>query len=159
MRTDHCPHCDAPLAAEADAKERCPYCGKQLSSQTIADAVAIKKPAEIPTLQEYVEPPRERPRRPAEHRRNGSGPRCPECGSTYLSSGPWPWYLGTIGAMLCRAMVCDDCGHEFDARKPHANLAKRKRNLAILINGIGLLGILAVIGGLALWIWWVVNKW
>jgi hypothetical protein len=56
--------------------------------------------------------------------------------------------------MLCSAMVCDDCGHEFDAKKPHANLATRKRNLAILINGIGLLGILVIIGGLVLWIWW-----
>ncbi len=56
--------------------------------------------------------------------------------------------------MLCRAVICDDCGHEFDANKPHANLAARKRNLAIAINGVGLLGIVAVIGGLFLWLWW-----
>ena len=50
--------------------------------------------------------------------------------------------------MLVRAVVCIDCGHEFDARKPHSDLAKRKRNLAILINGFGFLGIVAIIGGL-----------
>jgi hypothetical protein len=68
-----------------------------------------------------------------------------------LSSGPWPWYLGTVGAFLCRAMTCDDCGHEFDLYKPHANLARRKRNLALVINGVGLLGIIGVIGALVLW--------
>jgi hypothetical protein len=56
--------------------------------------------------------------------------------------------------MLCRAVICEDCGHEFDANKPHANLADRKRNLAIAINGAGLLGIVGVIGGLFLWLWW-----
>ncbi len=77
---------------------------------------------------------------------------CPNCGSRYLHRGPWPWYLGTLGAVLCKAMVCDDCGHEFDMNKPQAHLPTRKRNLALLINGIGLVGILAVVGGLALWI-------
>jgi hypothetical protein len=76
---------------------------------------------------------------------------CPKCGSRYLSRGPWPWYLGTVGAILCKAMVCDDCGHEFDMYKPQAHLPSRKRNLAIVINGIGLFGILCVIGGLIAW--------
>src|SRR5262245_49280986 len=80
--------------------------------------------------------------RPRRRRRDGHA--CPKCGSGQFSNGPWPWYLGTVGAMMCQAMVCDDCGHEFDLKKPHANLATRKRNLAILINGIGLLGILTV---------------
>jgi len=55
-----------------------------------------------------------------------------------------------VGAVLCRAVECDDCGHEFDAKKPSADLSARKRNLAIGINGCGLLGILGVIGALAL---------
>jgi hypothetical protein len=54
--------------------------------------------------------------------------------------------------VLCKAVVCDDCDHEFDAKKPAADLATRKRNLAIGINGCGLLGILGVIGLLALWV-------
>jgi predicted RNA-binding Zn-ribbon protein involved in translation (DUF1610 family) len=153
MSTDHCPHCDATLPAQETAAKFCPYCGKPLPSEGIGDAAAIKEPDEIHTLKEYVEPPHERSARPQARRRSGSGRECPDCGSPYLSSGPWPWYLGTVGAMLCRAMVCDDCGHEFDAKKPYANLAKRKRNLALLINGIGLLGILGIIGGLVLWIW------
>ncbi len=86
-----------------------------------------------------------------EPRRGTSRVPCPSCGSRSLSNGPWPWYLGTVGAMVCRAMVCNDCGHEFDLNKPHANLATRKRNLALVINGIGLLGILAVVGGLIAW--------
>lgn len=86
--------------------------------------------------------------RPQKPRKGG----CPECGSRRLRPGPWPWYLGTVGAMLCRAMVCKDCGHEFDANKPHADLATRKRNLAIGINLVGFLGIVGVIGGLVLWI-------
>lgn len=85
-------------------------------------------------------------------RRGGSGVPCPECGSRSQRSGPWPWYLGTLGAMLCRAVICNDCGHEFDAKKPRANLASRKRNLAIIINGIGALGILLVIGCLGYWV-------
>jgi hypothetical protein len=77
---------------------------------------------------------------------------CPRCGSRSQRPGPWPWYLGTVGAVLCKAVECDDCGHEFDAKKPAADLSARKRNLAIGINGCGLLGILGVIGLLALWI-------
>lgn len=83
-----------------------------------------------------------RPRR----RRDPSRGECPKCGSEDVHSGPWPWYLGTVGAMLCRAMECEECGHEYDANKPHANLAARKRNLAIIINGIGGIGILIVLG-------------
>jgi hypothetical protein len=50
--------------------------------------------------------------------------------------------------MIVKAVICDDCGHHFDARKPDADLAARKRKLAIIINGIGGLGILAICGGL-----------
>jgi hypothetical protein len=96
----------------------------------------------------------DRDRRPRRRRRGGgdSSVPCPKCGSRSLRDGPWPWYLGTVGAIVCRAMICNDCDHEFDLKKPHANLATRKRNLAIAINGIGLLGIIAVLGGLALWL-------
>ena len=75
-------------------------------------------------------------------------PSCPRCGSQSFRSGPWPWYLGSIGAMIVRAVVCNQCGHHYDLAKPHADLQKRKRNLAIIINGIGGLGILMVILGL-----------
>jgi len=152
MSTDHCPHCDAPLPTQEPVAKFCPICGKEIPRAEIVDAVRAETPELVPTLKEYVEPPR-----PQARRRSGSGRECPECGSTYLSNGPWPWYLGTVGAMLCTAMVCDDCGHEFDAKKPLANLAKRKRNLAIVINGIGLLGIVGIIGGLVLWIWWFMS--
>lgn len=93
--------------------------------------------------------PRARPVEPAE---DGYGTPCPECGSRSQRNGPWPWYLGTIGAIICRAVICNKCGHEFDAKKPHANLATRKRNLTIGINLLGLLGILMVFGLLAVWI-------
>jgi hypothetical protein len=84
----------------------------------------------------------DRPKR----RRRGGGVPCPECGSRNQHAGPWPWYLGTVGLMFCRAVVCEDCGHEFDAKKPRANLATRKRNLALAINGVGLVGIILVLG-------------
>jgi hypothetical protein len=54
--------------------------------------------------------------------------------------------------ILCKAVICNDCGHEYDANKPHADLATRKRNLALGINGCGLLGIVGVIGLLVLWV-------
>jgi hypothetical protein len=151
MATDHCPHCNTLLPATETAAKFCPSCGKTLSGGTIVEAVTGNKPGEIPTLKEYVEPPREREPR----QRRSSGRECPECGSPYLRPGPWPWYLGTVGAMLCSAKVCEECGHGFDAKKPQANLAKRKRNLALIINGIGLLGILTVVGALALWFWYI----
>lgn len=94
---------------------------------------------------------------PRSRRRGGNGLACPECGSHSLHNGPWPWYLGTVGAMLCRAMVCDGCGHEFDANKPSANFAKRKRNLALVINGVGLMGIIAVVGGMVLYTMWIMK--
>jgi uncharacterized membrane protein YvbJ len=75
-----------------------------------------------------------------------SGPACPKCGGRSLRSGPWPWYLGTIGALIVRAVVCNQCGHHFDANKPAADLAKRKFRLAIAINALGALGILTIIG-------------
>ena len=76
------------------------------------------------------------------------GPPCPNCLGDDLRAGAFPWYLGTIGALVVRAVVCNRCGHQFDARKPEVDFAKRKRNLALLINGIGAVGILAIIGGL-----------
>src|SRR3954470_15906073 len=98
-------------------------------------------------MPDYLEPPRRVAAPP------GSVP-CPKCGSYSLRAGPWPWYLGTIGAIVCRAVVCNACGHEFDLKKPHADLAKRKVNLALLINGVGLLGIIAVFVLFGVWIWW-----
>lgn len=79
---------------------------------------------------------------------------CPKCGGRDSRSGPWPWYLGTVGAMIMKAVICNGCDHPFDAKKPHADLASRKRNLAILLNGIGGLGIAGIIGLLA---WFVMN--
>jgi hypothetical protein len=93
----------------------------------------------------------DRPRRRRRSRENTNVP-CPECGPHSCRPGPWPWYLGTIGALLCRAVICNECGHEYDEKKPHADLATRKRNLAIVINVVGFLGILAVVGSLALWL-------
>jgi hypothetical protein len=52
--------------------------------------------------------------------------------------------------MIVKAVICRACGHHFDAKKPDADLASRKRNLAILLNGIGALGIAVIIGGLVL---------
>ena len=88
----------------------------------------------------------------------GRGVACPRCGSRSMRTGPWPWYLGTVGAILCKAVICNDCGHKYDANKPHANLATRKRNLALGINGCGLVGIIGVIGLLVLWIWFVMRQ-
>jgi len=47
-----------------------------------------------------------------------------------------------------KAVICNGCGHEFDARKPGADLATRKRKLAWILNGIGGVGIVLIIGGL-----------
>jgi hypothetical protein len=41
--------------------------------------------------------------------------------------------------------VCNQCGHEFDARKPPVDFNKRKLRLALLINGVRALGILTVV--------------
>lgn len=79
-----------------------------------------------------------------------SGSGCPRCGSPDARSGPWPWYLGTIGAMIVRSVVCVQCGHNYDWNKPQADLAQRKFRLMIFINGVGCLGILAIIGSLVL---------
>ena len=158
MSTDHCPHCDAPLPAQEIAEGRCRSCGKEVTRHVQAGEGAVKAAEDIPTLKAYEVPQGERPHRPMTPRRTGSGIQCPECGSGSVRAGPWPWYLGTIGAMVCRAVICNDCGHEFDANKPQANLAARKRNLALIINGIGLLGILGILGALVLWIWWIAVK-
>ena len=77
-----------------------------------------------------------------------AGPPCPECGGSQLRHGAWPWYLGTIGALVMRPLECERCGHAFDGRKPHADLTKRKLRLALLINGLGALGIVLIIGSL-----------
>lgn len=91
-------------------------------------------------------------------RREGRGTPCPQCGSRSQRAGPWPWYLGTVGAILCRAVICNDCGHEFDVNKPHAHLPTRKRNLALAINGVGCLGIVAVVGLMVLYVLWMTQR-
>lgn len=98
-------------------------------------------------------------REPPRRRRNVENSKvpCPECGARSVRSGPWPWYLGSVGAMLCKAVICNECDHQFDMKKPQANLASRKRNLAIVINMIGLIGIIAVIGLLVIWIRYSMN--
>jgi rubredoxin len=101
----------------------------------------------------------EREDRPRRRRRNEENTRvpCPKCGARSVRSGPWPWYLGTVGAIMCRAVICNECGHEYDEKKPQADLATRKRNLAIGINLVGFLGIAAVIGLLVVWIMYTMN--
>ena len=99
---------------------------------------------------DYDDDEDDRPRR--RRRSRGGDVPCPECGCRSSRPGPWPWYLGTVGAMMCRAVICNECDHEFDANKPNADLATRKRNLAIGINAVGLLGIVAVVGGLVFWL-------
>jgi C4-type Zn-finger protein len=106
----------------------------------------------MPERDDEDDRPRRR-RRPAENTRVP----CPRCGARSVRPGPWPWYLGTIGAILCRAVICNECGHEYDEKKPHAHLPTRKRNLAIAINAVGLLGIILVVGGLIVWLMYAMN--
>ena len=58
---------------------------------------------------------------------------------------------------MCKAVICNECGHEYDEKKPQANLATRKRNLAIGINAVGFLGIVTVLALLIVWIAYTMN--
>lgn len=121
-----CPHCGLPGQADdrfAGQTGPCRRCGRP---------VTVPRPAGIPSANPY------QPSYVA------GGPACPRCGGQSLSGGPWPWYLGTLGAIFMKAVVCNQCGHHFDARKPQADLGKRKLFFALLINGLGALGILTV---------------
>ena len=120
-----CPHCGLQLQIDeryAGQTGPCRQCGRSVTVPYPATASQPVAPAPI-----------------------SYGIACPKCNSQSIRPGPWPWYLGTIGAMFVSARVCTQCGHEFDARKPQADLGKRKLRLALVINGIGALGILAVI--------------
>ncbi len=133
-----CPHCGNQMSLAdqyAGQTGPCKQCGQTITIPGAAGGVPMQGPAGPA------------PSYPASH-----GNVCPKCNSTAISSGPWPWYLGTIGAIFVKAVRCQQCGHNFDARKPQADIGKRKLILALVINGIGGLGILAVIGGLALMI-------
>jgi hypothetical protein len=94
----------------------------------------------------------EQPARRSDRDRGPSKVPCPACGSRWVRSGPWPWYLGTVGALVCKAVECQECGHQFDLYKPQADLAKRKLHLALAINGVGLIGIILILGGLFVWL-------
>lgn len=83
----------------------------------------------------------------------GGGVACPKCGGGSLRAGAFPWYLGTIGSICCRPVICNSCQLEFDMKKPQADWKKRSVNLCLLINGIGAVGILIVVGLLGLLIW------
>src|SRR5262249_36243943 len=64
----------------------------------------------------------DRPRRrrdaedPPRGRRNEVNTKvpCPKCGGMSGRSGTWPWYLGTVGAIMCKAVICNECGHEYE---------------------------------------------
>lgn len=137
-----CPECGEDVRVRPGVITTCAGCGTKLRPKAAAPTV-------IPADDEMDDDRPVRPRRRPGGRSRGD---CPQCGSPNIQSGPWPWYLGTVGAFLCKAMVCEDCGHEFDLYKPHADLAKRKLNLAIAINGVGLVGIIAVLTGLFLFV-------
>lgn len=132
----HCPECGEEIQLRAGSTATCAACGTRVKSKSAKSAPI-----------DDDEPPMVRPA-PSKRFARSKGESsigCPECGSRYLRPGPWPWYLGTIGAMLCKAVVCEDCGHEFDAKKPQAHFPTRKRNLAIGINAVGLFGIIIVL--------------
>lgn len=146
MPTVRCPKCDRAVSVRPGGAVFCAGCGAHVSDQP-------EPPAVVPV--EDDETPPERPARRRRRRTEEEGDSrvpCPACGSRWIRSGPWPWYLGTVGLMFCKAKVCEDCGHEFDQYKPHANLAQRKLMLALVINGVGLVGIIIVITLLIVWI-------
>ena len=121
---------------------QCPHCGveSQVGDQYAGQTGPCRQCGQsvtVPYLATVSQPAAEAPM--------SYGTVCPRCSSQSIRSGPWPWYLGTVGAMFVSARVCNQCGHEFDARKPQADLRKRKLRLALVINGIGAVGILAVI--------------
>jgi DNA-directed RNA polymerase subunit RPC12/RpoP len=145
MPTVPCPECGTEVIVRAGGRAKCPECGGRVRAED-----------GLPTLElaEDDSSPEERPRRPGRRPRARGDSRvpCPECGSRWIRKGPWSWYLGTVGAIVCKAVECQECGHEFDLYKPQANLAKRKLNLAIGINAVGLVGIIIVLTMLFLFI-------
>jgi hypothetical protein len=126
-------------------------------------AIQDVEPVENEPLPKGAFPEREdenqdRARRRKRSDRGDSPIPCPACGSRELRGGPWPWYLGTVGSFMCNVVTCRDCGHVFDTRKPQADWNKRALKLALILNGIGLLGIIAVVGGLILLIMATMQK-
>jgi hypothetical protein len=91
-------------------------------------------------------------------RRRESAVPCPRCGSREQRGAAWPWYLGTLGAMMARPVICEDCDLEFDYKKPEADWKSRRVKLALLINGIGGLGILSVVGLLVVWLYYTMGR-
>jgi DNA-directed RNA polymerase subunit RPC12/RpoP len=141
MPTVPCPECDTEVKVRAGGRASCPECGARFRTES--------GPPTVEAVDD--DGPEERPRRRPRAKGSSAVP-CPECGSRWIRKGPWPWYLGTVGAFMCKAVECQECGHEFDAYKPQADLAKRKLNLAIGINAVGLVGIIIVLTMLFLFI-------
>jgi len=127
--------------------------------EAIQDVVPVEKePLPKDTFGIREDEKDDRPRRRQRSDRGDSPIPCPACGSRDLRGGPWPWYLGTVGSFICNVVTCRECSHVFDTRKPQADWNKRALKLALILNGIGLLGIIAVIGGLALLIMATMQK-
>jgi DNA-directed RNA polymerase subunit RPC12/RpoP len=121
---------------------QCPHCG--LRTQ-VAERLAGQSGPCRQCGQAVTVPHLSGPMQPPVQIHGGYGLACPRCGSQSIVAGSWPWYLGTIGAIFVSARLCTHCGHEFDARKPNADFRKRKLRLALVINGLGALGILLVV--------------
>jgi predicted Zn finger-like uncharacterized protein len=130
-----CPHCGAQTNVADEYLGRSGPCGR------CGRTITIGRPGPA-----FGGAPGMTAASPGSVRSAGSGVACPKCGGYSQRAGPWPWYLGTIGAMLVKAVVCNRCGHQFDAKKPAADLAKRKFHLALLLNAIGAAGILLIVG-------------
>src|SRR4051812_48225914 len=110
MPAVRCPECGRQATVTAGVTALCSVCGTRLPAGGEPPMVQAVDNDDQPA----VRPGRARRRRDGDEDEGDSSVPCPACGSRWVRSGPWPWYLGTVGLMFCKAVVSEDCGHEFD---------------------------------------------
>jgi hypothetical protein len=140
----------------------CPACGAAVAVPTGEDVLDVELADEAVTPQRAEPAPKtRRPAKRARYDEDDEDDRrerrtrwkpCPKCGAQRSEKVTWTVWGSFYGPAMFSHVRCADCGYGYNGRTGKSNFWP-----AFFMVLIPALGLVAVIGGLALWIWYVAS--